>query len=233
MSLEYYLLPNRLRPESDQYMAVSRSPKTHTLEDLLEHMVREGSTITKAEGLAVFEEILLGIAGLISKGDSLNSPLVNIRPAIRGVFEGADDRFDPDRHRIALNITAGRRLKEVLDQVPTTRITAKKRIPAPRHYHDHHSGTRDEVITPARGARLTGTLLKFDESDQNQGIFFINLDEETETRVDSPILKNKPGELIFLNPALPPGYYRLEVRSKPRYVPEVRTGRLDKELSVT
>lgn len=46
------------------------------------------------------------------------------------------------------------------------------------------------------------------------------------------MLRNKPGELIFLNPDLPTGTYRLEVRTIPKNSTEVRTGTLADELTV-
>lgn len=59
-----------------------------TLEDVFELMTREGSTITKAEALASFEEISRGILKLVSQGKSVSTPLVNISSVVSGVFKG-------------------------------------------------------------------------------------------------------------------------------------------------
>jgi len=66
------------------------------------------------------------------------------------------------------------------------------------------------LVTPGGMGRLTGYRLKFDPTDPNQGIFFIN---GSTTQVDV-VGKNNPSELMFLVPAnLQPGAYSLEIRS--------------------
>lgn len=232
MALEFYLIPNHMTPDPDDYMAVSSNPQTYSIEDVYDHMTREGSTITKAEALAVFEEITQGIINIVEEGNAVVTPLIQVRSNISGVFDGEEDTFDPARHHVRVNVSAGNRLREAADDIPTQKIAARERIPAPVHYHDSSSETQDEAITPGGGARITGSLLKFEEEDINQGIFFVNISDGTETRVETAILRNKPGELIFMNPELPAGTYRLEVRSMLPRASEVRTGALVNELTV-
>lgn len=77
--------------------------------------------------------------------------------------------------------------------------------------------------------QLTGYRLKFDASDPNLGIFFIN---GSTTRV-SIVGKNGPSELMFLVPAsLTPGDYSLEIRSSMGNG-TVRTGVLAETLTVS
>lgn len=177
-------------------------------------MTREGSTITTAEAMANFIEITRGIKKRVRQGHSVNTPLVNIAPAVGGTFKGEDDTFDPDRHHRELNMNPGKDMRDVPSQIPVRKIPPTDRRPKLQYYHDNSSQTRDEIITPGGGARITGSLLKFDEDDTEQGVFFINLDDNSITPIEEKMLKNKPGELIFLNPDLPAGTYRLEVRSQ-------------------
>jgi hypothetical protein len=88
--LQYYLVANHITPDPDDYMAVSINPESYSLEDIFDHMTREGSTITKAEALAGFEEVTQGILNLVEQGHSVNTPLVNISLGINGVFNGDD-----------------------------------------------------------------------------------------------------------------------------------------------
>ncbi|MDX1638369.1 MAG: DNA-binding domain-containing protein [Balneolaceae bacterium] len=224
MPLHYHLKPNPLTPEPDEYLAVSKNPESYRLEEIFEHATREGSTITTAEIMAVFEEITQGIINILQEGNAVITPLVNIKPTIGGVFRGEDDQFDPNRHRININLSAGKRLRRMSRDIPTRKIIVGERRPEPQHFFDHGSESEDANITPGGGARITGTLLKFDEDDRKQGIFFINTADGSETRVNRKMLKNKPGELIFINPSLEAGAYRLEVRSKLEYTTQIRTG---------
>ncbi|MDR8393622.1 DUF4469 domain-containing protein [Aliifodinibius sp. S!AR15-10] len=233
MSLQFYLTENKITENPDDYMAVSINPESYDIDEVYEHMTREGSTITKAEALAGFEEVMQGIINLVKRGYAVNTPLVNISPGIRGVFESEEDNFDTKRHEIKVNVNPGVRLQEVVEEIDVEKVASRKRRPTLAHYYDSSSDKKDETITPAGGARITGSLLKFDHEDPNQGIFFINMEDDTETRVKSQILRNMPAELIFLNPTLASGTYRLEVRSVVKNTTEIRTGILSEELTVS
>lgn len=232
MPLQFYLVPNHMTPAPDDYMAVSRSSHNYTIDDVFDHMTREGSSITKAEALAVFEEITQAIINLIKQGDTINTPLVNIGSSVSGVFNGDEDSFDSSRHQVRISVSPGVRLRKITGDIATQKIAASERKPTLVHYLDNASEVQDEVITPVYGARITGSLLKFDEEEADQGIFFVNVDDGTETKVESAMLKNKPGELIFMNPELDPGDYRLEVRSMITGTTQVRVGALSATLSV-
>lgn len=232
MALQYYLVPNHITPDPDDYMAVSINPQTYTLEDVLEYMTREGSTITTAEALANFEEISRGIQSLVFQGHSVVTPLANFSAGMSGVFKGEDDRFDPTRHNTKVNTNPGTDLRPQNGEIKVEKIAPKYQLPVLSTFHDNASETRNELITPGQGARITGSHLKFDESDSAQGVFFIKLDDQSETRVETNMLRNKPGELIFLIPSLPAGTYKLEVRAIIHSTTEVRTGTLRPELTV-
>ena len=72
-----------------------------------------------------------------------------------------------------------------------------------------------------RDGRLVGHRLKFDPADANQGAFFVAPAGEARVQV---VACNKPGELIFMVPALPAADYTLEVRATVHGSEDVRTG---------
>ena len=206
-------MSNVITPDPDDYMAVTINGKTYTLEDVYDLMTHEGSTITKAEALAAFEEIVKAIIRLVNDGNSVTTSLVNISARIVGVFNGEDDRFDASRHQVKLRVQPGTRLRDIESSIKTEKAQPKERLPVLLHYEDNATESKDSVATAGGGARLTGNLLKFDEKDTKQGIFFINTADNSEVQVKSKLLRNKPGELIFMNPALAAGTYRVEVRT--------------------
>lgn len=232
MSLQYYLVPNHITPDPDDYMAVSISPQTYTIEDVVDRMTREGLTITTAEALANFEQITRTIQELVYEGNTVNTPLANFSPGMSGVFIGEDDRFDPARHNTKINTNPGVRMRPQNGEIQVEKIEPREHLPVLRNYFDNASETQNDIITPGLGARITGSRLKFDEEDTNQGVFFVNSDDNSEVRVEASMLRNKPGELIFVNPELPAGTYHLEVRSILYNTSEVRSGTLKHELTV-
>ena len=232
MSLEYYLVPNHITDNPNDYRAVSRNSNSYTIEDVYKQMTREGSTVTKAEALAVFEEITQAIISIIQDGHSVVTPLVNISSSVTGVFDEEEDQFDSDRHKVQLNINSGLRLRNLPSSIAPTRVEGSEPAPDIKYLHDNVSETRSELLTPQGGARIKGSLLKFDEEDNQQGIFFINTQDATEHRVERAPLRNMPKELIFTLPDLPAGEYRLEVRSILSNTTTMRTGILSTPLTV-
>jgi hypothetical protein len=85
-------------------------------------------------------------------------------------------------------------------------------------------------VTPGGAGRLEGRRLKFDPADPRQGVFFVTPDGR-ETRVEL-VVRNMPGEIIFVVPALEPGPYALQVRVLFPDVEEIRTGLLQEKLTV-
>ena len=232
MSLQYHLISNHINSKSNDYMAVSTNSTSYTLEDLFERMTRQGSGITKAEAMAVFEEITECMVRVLEEGNAITTPLININSSVRGVFADQEDTFDSDKHSVSINISTGTRLKDVGSDITPKKIESRGRIPEPLQFIDHGSSTKNEYVTAGGGARITGSLLKFDPDEPAQGIFFIDTDSGQEYRVQPPLLRNKPSELICMIPTLPPGKYRLEVRSIVFNTTKLRTGQLSSPLVV-
>jgi hypothetical protein len=127
-----------------------------------------------------------------------------------------------------MSFTPGPRLRRSMQQAQVQKQEGGEHLPRPLDYTDLNSGELNSQVTPGGMAQLTGYRLKFDPSDPNQGIFFVN---GSPTRV-SIVGKNGPSELMFLVPPdLTPGDYNLEVRSTMGNG-TVRTGVLAETLTV-
>lgn len=225
-----------MTPDPNDRMAITKINMTYTLEDVFALMMSRGSTVTKAEGLSVFEELCLAIEQAVRDGNSVVTPLFNIQPSIRGVFLSDTDPFSAGRHQVKLRINPGKRLRQMENQIPVQRVPAEKKGPVLLHYYDAATEMQDDDLTPGGGGRITGAGLKFDEEEGDQGIYFVNTANGTSVKVTSGLLRNKPGELIFMNPPaanLPEGTYRLEVRTKRPGNKMLVTGALPYELTVS
>ncbi|MGB4872224.1 MAG: DUF4469 domain-containing protein [Candidatus Promineifilaceae bacterium] len=82
--------------------------------------------------------------------------------------------------------------------------------------------------TPGSGGKIKGHRLKFDDTDTQQGVFFV-AEDGTTVRVNQ-ILSNKPGEVIFIVPTLTAGSYQLEVRVL--FGKQLRRGLLEKAVTI-
>ncbi|MFV0376512.1 MAG: DNA-binding domain-containing protein [Mangrovibacterium sp.] len=231
MPLHFALFENHLTPDPTDFMAVVQNLPSKTQDDVMNLMVSRGSTVTKAEALAVFEEYALAIEQLLKDGNSVNTPLFNLSPSIKGVFHSETENFNPAMHAVKLNISPGVRLRQMAQNVSVARVQGASPQPDPLYLDDLGSGTRNDTLTPGNIAQLKGSRLKFDPTDPVQGIFILAADGSTETRVQT-VSNNKPSQLDFLVPALAPGLYRLEVRAILYKTSSLRKGTLPVELTV-
>lgn len=234
MPLKYSLIENPMTPDPNDRMARPFVNRRLTISDVFAHMISRGSTVTTAEALSVYEELCLSVEQLALAGNSIKTSLFNIGPAIKGVFDGDDDSYDPKRHMVRLTMSPGKRLRLIEKKIVLEKVPPRKQQPVPLHFFDNTSETQDQLITPGGAARITGSLLKCEEADSQQGIFFINTGDGVATRVSGKLLSNKRKELIFIIPQhLAAGAYRLEVRSSPNGIKTLRMGTLPYELTIS
>ncbi|WP_461643940.1 DUF4469 domain-containing protein [Labilibaculum euxinus] len=96
--------------------------------------------------------------------------------------------------------------------------------PVIQQFTDLKTKAVNETFSPGQIASLKGSLLKFDEEDADQGIFFIAGDGAATKVVN--VVKNKPSELLFFVPeALKTGSFQVEVRTIFKNYKSMRAGR--------
>lgn len=229
MPIHYALHPNKLTGNPKDYMAIINFTGSIDEEGVIEQMMRQGSTITRADIKAVLDNYHTAIITLVLEGFKVTTRTANYGASIKGIFSGAHDTFSSDRHHLEPQVSAGAELRREMHRNGRTG-KMEGGINAPRllAYTDVNSGSRDSLVTPGGLGRVTGYRLKFDPADPEQGIFFIAGDASTRVEV---VGKNKPGELMFLVPAtLGPGSYTLLVQAA--FKDKLRQGKLLASLSV-
>ena len=216
---------------SGAYTAKVRPLKSAELDDVIERMVQRGSMLLKADIMNVLEEYQTAVETMVLEGTAVSTPLANYSTSIRGLFDGRRDVFDKERHELVARVNAGKRFRESIEKNGEVhKVSVSKRTPAPLEVIDETTGETDTVLTPGKIGRLLGEHLKFDEADQNQGLFIRN--NGTTVRVTT-IARNMPSELIFEVPeTLVPGEHTLEVRAKLYGSNDVRSGELEFPVTV-
>jgi len=193
-----------------------------------------GTTVTKADILAVFADLSKATESLLIDGYNVNfDGLCNFRCSIKGTFDGSTDSFDASRHSLHVNASIGQRLrKEVVNNAQITKTDTIIPAPTPAEFIDTASGTANELLTVGNIGTINGWRLKFDLAAADEGIFLI-ADDATEIKATS-VAANKPAQLTFLVPDLT-GFgpeFRLQVRSRMAIGDgRLRTGRLDTALT--
>lgn len=231
MAIKYALYPNHLTDNPDDHMAIVVDQTSRSMEYLIDIMIGRGSTVTKADALSVIEEYEAAIVQALKNGDSINTPLFRINASIPGVFFDRDDRYDPSRHEIRLNLNPGSRLREAIELLSVEKVEPTPPRPVLQVFRDIGSDTINELITPGSVGEISGRRLKMEPEDSDQGVFLIAADG-TETRVET-VIRNKLSNVIFTIPdRLTGDEYEVELRTKMvNNSNGLRTGRLDTVLA--
>jgi hypothetical protein len=230
MAFRYAVIRSKLNG-GDGYRGIVVPAGRAGMEDVVERIVEQGSTVGRADILAVLEGFVSAVEFLVLEGRTVTTPAVNYRAAIRGKFQGPTEPFDPACHQLVLCAGPGQRLRRaVRERARLLRHEATVPCPAPQEYTDANSGTRNSTLTPGGIGRLAGCRLKFDPNDPQQGVFFVAADRGAR-RVET-VGRNMPRQLVFLVPALAPGEYALEVRAVMKCSRELRSGALGARLTV-
>jgi len=211
MPINYYLQPNPITPDPSDQSARVISNLIHDVDSIVKEMLRRGTTITEADIRAVLKVLFEVVTDEVAEGNNVNLPLVNIRPGITGVFSSAADSFDGSRHIKKANLSAGTLLAEKIGFAQVQKILQPIPTPALVQFIDITSKTTNSIVTPGGIGQIVGEELKFDEANNNQGIYFIATNGTATKAVN--IATRTEGKLIFNIPAsLVPGNYTLEVR---------------------
>ncbi len=234
MAIRYALYENLLTTDPDDYAAHVEITASADLDTIADRMVAQGSTVTRADILAVLENAITATEALLLQGYRLNfGGLADLYPRLIGTFEGITDTFDRARHRVDVGGCPGSRVRNTVRANATVeKVESAKPSPSPLEYKDIFTGEINQTVTLANIGSLAGNRLKFDATKADEGIFFVPLSGDPDRKVDT-VQKNKPGQLVFLNlDSLGPGDYYIEVRARVDGGKELRTGRLDIPVNV-
>ncbi|WP_309397105.1 DNA-binding domain-containing protein [Cerasicoccus maritimus] len=233
MSIKYKLLPNALTNDGS-YAASMRLGDPFDLEAIIADMDERGTTVAESETRAVLIEFLRVIKRQVLAGKRVNlGGLVRLFPSIRGVFLGPDDAYDESRHELVLHAVADRSLLNGLrDAAEVEKLTEPGVLPILQRLYDHGSTTYDNILSPANTATLKGDLLNYNAVRADEGLFLINLTDQTETRVEQ-VPHNVPKELLFLVPADLPAATSFALELRKRFTPTgaLRASRLEATLA--
>lgn len=231
MAINYYLQPNAITSDPDDHSARIMPRNSLELPDLVSEMLRRGTTVTETDAQAVVTLFMEVIIDKVMEGNNVNIPIANIRPGIKGVFNDANDRFDPTRHTIRATLSGGSQLDEALRQASTEKVSHHRTRPELTSYFDYNSQSSDSILTPGGIGEITGDQLKFDKENAQEGIFFID-SSGTETQVEVLSVRTN-GRLMFQVPSeMPAGDYTLEVRRAYGNNGDLRTGELIQLLTI-
>ena len=210
--LDYTLIENLLTPAPDDYMAQTTNVRSYTNEEIADRIMKTGAGLTRSDILSVLQAQNEVICDIVAEGDAINTPLFNAQPSISGVFDSASDSFNPSRHQVKINLSAGKSLRDAISKVKTKKVQVAEVAPILNEVKDIVSGTVNDRLSKNSVVEITGARLKFLPEVATNGIFLV-MSNGTETKLTT-VIDNKPARLMAMIPAAQAtGVYSLEVRT--------------------
>jgi hypothetical protein len=232
MAINYALSPNHLTLDPNDQKARVEPIQVYSLDDLIGSLKKRGTTLTEVDLRAVLNLFFDEVTDLVANGNSVNMPLVNIRPSISGIFKDVNDVFDAKRHSIGASVSAGVLLKDKLSKASVTKLAGSS-IASPDIVSFTDSTTHtSNLATKGSLGEITGSDLKYNAENALEGIFFINKTTKAETKVKD-LATLSANKLVFIIPAsLATGDYYLQVRKAYTKDNTIRFDQLESSLKV-
>ncbi len=224
--MDYALRPNKLNNQHNSHLAHVVHTGTATMTDVLNQMTAEGSAIKESEAQGNILEFFKAVNHFLQLGYTVSLDFLKLRYSITGVFDGADDSYDPARHQLNVKVNPGPFFKTSSQQI----VLNKVRHQAPRvtihEVFDFATKTTNGKLTLSGMVTVRGAHMRIDDNDPQQGVYLL-MAGQPEVKVAHVRVFNA-SELVFQVPNnLVPGFYQLEVRAKLKDTKDYSRGTLD------
>jgi hypothetical protein len=169
--------------------------------------------------------------------DNVLKGVFSVRPKIKGVFNKATEQFNPEKHKISFDFNQGLKLRREIANVSVEITGVSKVTFFIDEVVDIESESVNDLLTPKHNLRISGSRIKIDGENAENGVYFVNQETNERVKVSSKIPVNKPSELMVVIPALPAGSYKVEIATQfsgnsNKPLKEPRTTLFEKVLNV-
>jgi hypothetical protein len=223
--MKYFLTPNKLT-EDNNYSGRIKVDQSYDLEAFIKLMLSKRNLVSETDIVAVLSAFFEEIEMCVQRGENVNLPIFNMSYSITGVFDDEDDSFDPERHKLHVNLNSSVELKAVIDDIRPSKVEAGSTSPQLKNVLDVSTQSVNNKITPGNIFELSGNRMKI-AGDDNVGLFFVAKSDKQETKVET-LATNTNKKLIGLTPALSTGQYNLLLRTQ-----YVNSNSISKTVKVT
>lgn len=235
--IKAFLYENFLTENPNDYMAKVNSERTLGVKDICSVAVTRGGAATTAPAMEHNVNLFLKeMAYQMCDGYAVNTGYFTATAVVKGVFDSKTEKFDPKKHSVLFQFNQGELMRNEIPNIEVEVMGLAEVGSFIGQVTDIKTGTVNEMLTPGRNLRISGSKLKLAGENPAVGIYFINQATSESTKVEaSDIVTNSPSELLIVIPQLSSGNYRVEVRTQfavGSILKEPRTAVLDKILTV-
>ncbi|MDY3520921.1 DNA-binding domain-containing protein [Riemerella anatipestifer] len=214
-TLKAWLRPNLLtKDDPNDFVAVPLLGGSLGITEIIETLKKEGMEIQTETAVDIITRFNRKASELVLNGYSVNTGLVYMRPAIKGVFY--DKTWDKEKHSVYVNVNQGLDLRKAVADTKVEILGEQSSPMSVFSITDKVTGKADGTLTKGKNAEIKGTFIKIDGNDPKNGIVFKNLDTQQEVKLSAEhIVLNEPSRLLILVPTdLEAGNYELSITTQ-------------------
>ena len=232
------LYDNVLTEDPNDFAARVIADKPLNTRDVCNYAVQRGGADITAKAMEHAVDLYLDeMVYLLCNGFTVGSGVFSVRPKIKGVFNKATEQFNPEKHKISFDFNQGLKLRREIANVSVEITGVSKVTFFIDEVVDIESESVNDLLTPKHNLRISGSRIKIDGENAENGVYFVNQETNERVKVSSKIPVNKPSELMVVIPALPAGAYKVEIATQfsgnsNKPLKEPRTTLFEKVLNV-
>ncbi|MRM84200.1 DNA-binding domain-containing protein [Riemerella anatipestifer] len=214
-TLKAWLRPNLLtKDDPNDFVAVPLLGGSLGITEIIEALKKEGMEIQTETAVDIITRFNRKASELVLNGYSVNTGLVYMRPAIKGVFY--DKTWDKEKHSVYVNVNQGTDLRKAANDTKIEILGEQSSPMSVFSITDKATGKADGTLTKGKNAEIKGTYIKIDGDNPKNGIVFKNLDTQNEVKLaKDSIVINEPSRLLILVPTdLEAGNYELSLTTQ-------------------
>ncbi len=200
------------------YVFMSENMATFTEEQLVKKMAEFNTTLTEADALAALNVMQRIVMEKVKEGYAVQTPFGLFYAVAGGSAASTDADFNPGsketNHAIRMRFRPNRELSaDVSKNTVVERVSNAIKTRAYIDYAGNADGKADSPIKNGDIICIRGNFLKFDETNENHGIFLT--DGENEYRLTYYTQISAGTVSARIEDSIPSGSYALIVRNKP------------------
>ncbi|MDY3316018.1 DNA-binding domain-containing protein [Riemerella anatipestifer] len=214
-TLKAWLRPNLLtKDDPNDFVAVPLLGGSLGITEIVNALKKEGMEIQTETAVDIITRFNRKASELVLNGYSVNTGLVYMRPAIKGVFY--DKTWDKEKHSVYVNVNQGTDLRKAANDTKVEILGEQSSPMSVFSITDKATGKADGTLTKGKNAEIKGTYIKIDGDNPKNGIVFKNLDNQNEVKLaKDSIVINEPSRLLILVPLdLEAGNYELSITTQ-------------------
>ena len=212
MSIKYRIQKNNFQG-NDLFIGRIDLKGSYDREAVIKRMLEMGSTITRADILAVITNFERAVTNICLEGNKITlDNFMQFTPALSGKFNSELDTFDPVRHEVYVTAQISSTFNAEFELAASMeKLASVEKKPLIIGVTDLETGESNKRVTKNNIVTLNGENLKFDPANADEYLKFVNTADASEFSPITKFQKLTNKELVFILPdvSFANGYFEI------------------------